>query len=450
MKIHIKELYANSSSRSKDAVKNIAISFLARGLSMVSSLLLVPVTINYVNPTQYGIWLTLYSIIGWILLFDFGLGNGLRNKFAEAKAQGDMELASQYVSTTYFTLGVIMAVLFMLISIANIFIDWTLVLKVDTSYADELRRVFSVVTLFFCISLVVNLFSSLLTADQKPGLSAMLGAAGQFFSLVVVYILTLTTKGSLYNLALYYSGIQPLVVLLVSMIAFRYSRYTIFSPRLSSFRKKLVKSVMGLGMHFFIICICMIFIFQVMNIIISRELGPDAVTEYNIAFKYFNILTTLILLIITPFWSAFTDAYHKRDYKWMTNSVKKLEIVWLFSILAALVMVVFANIFYDIWVGDNVKVHLSTTISIAIYITLFNLGQVYMYMINGVGTIMIQLIIYLIFALIAWPLMVLSCRWLGLPGIVIIPSIVVVLQAVCGKIQVGRIMSDRASGLWGK
>lgn len=450
MKIHIKELYANSSSRSKEAVRNIMLSFIAKGVSMVCSLLLVPVTINYVNPTQYGIWLTLYSIIGWILLFDFGLGNGLRNKFAEAKAQGDMELASQYVSTTYFTLGVIMAVLFMLISIANIFIDWTLVLKVDTSYADELRRVFSVVTLFFCISLVVNLFSSLLTADQKPGLSAMLGAAGQFFSLVVVYILTLTTKGSLYNLALYYSGIQPLVVLLVSMIAFRYSRYTIFSPRLSSFRKKLVKSVMGLGMHFFIICLCMIFIFQVMNIIISRELGPDAVTEYNIAFKYFNILTTLILLIITPFWSAFTDAYHKRDYKWMTNSAKKLEIVWLFSILAALVMVVFANIFYDIWVGDNVKVHLSTTISIAIYITLFNLGQVYMYMINGVGTIMIQLIIYLIFALIAWPLMVLSCRWLGLPGIVIIPSIVVVLQAVCGKIQIKKIINNQAIGLWGK
>jgi hypothetical protein len=71
-----------------------------------------------------------------------------------------------------------------------------------------------------------------------------------------------------------------------------------------------------------------------------------------------------------------------------------------------------------------------------------------MYMVNGIGTVAIQLIIYLTFALIAWPLMVLSCKWYGLPGIVIIPSIVVLLQALFGKIQIGRIISESATGLW--
>ena len=203
-------------------------------------------------------------------------------------------------------------------------------------------------------------------------------------------------------------------------------------------------------MKFFVICLSMIFIFQVMNIIISRELGPDAVTEYNIAFKYFNILTTVILIVVTPFWSAFTDAYQKKDYQWMTDSMKKLETVWILSAVAALVMILVANPFYGMWVGDEVHIHLSTTVSIAIYISLFNLGQIYMYMINGVGTVAIQLIIYLIFALIAWPLMVFSCRWYGLPGIVIIPSIVVLLQALFGKIQIGKIISESAIGLWRK
>ena len=113
-------------------------------------------------------------------------------------------------------------------------------------------------------------------------------------------------------------------------------------------------------------------------------------------------------------------------------------------------MIALAKAFYDIWIGDEVYVHLSTTISIAIYVSLFNLGQIYMYMINGIGTVRIQLLIFLGFALIAWPLMVLSCRWFGLPGIVIIPSVVVVLQAICGKIQIGKIVSGTATGLWGK
>ena len=211
-----------------------------------------------------------------------------------------------------------------------------------------------------------------------------------------------------------------------------------------------MSSVTKLGIKFFVICLSMIFIFQVMNIIISRELGPDAVTEYNIAFKYFNILTTIIMIVITPFWSAFTDAYHKKDYLWMTGSMKKLETIWLLSIVAALVMVLLANPFYGIWVGDDVQIHLTTTISIAIYVSLFNLGQIYMYLVNGIGTVMIQLIIYLSFALIAWPLMILSCRWLGLPGIVIIPSVVVLLQAVCGRVQIGKIMNNCATGIWRK
>lgn len=205
---------------------------------------------------------------------------------------------------------------------------------------------------------------------------------------------------------------------------------------------------MGLGIKFFVICLSMIFIFQVMNVIISRELGPDAVTEYNIAFKYFNILTILILIIVTPFWSAFTDAYQKKDYQWMTSSMKKLETVWLLSILAVLVMVVLANPFYDIWIGENIHIQMVTTVSIAIFVSLFNLSQIYMFMINGIGTVMLQLLIYLAFALVAWPLMALCCRWLGLPGIVVIPSIVALLEAVCGRIQIWRIINKRAAGLW--
>ena len=450
MNLHLGEIYANSSGRSKEAARNIVISFVARGVSMVCSLLIVPVTINYVNPTRYGIWLTLSSIIGWILLFDFGLGNGLRNKFAEARAKGDTELARQYVSTTYLTLGAIMLALFAIVFIANLFVNWSSVLNVDISYAEELKQVFVIVALFFCTSLVVNLFSTILTADQKPGLSAVLGSAGQLFSLLVIYILTLTTEGSLFNMALYYSEVPMLVMLMASIYGFYFTRYKVYSPHFRLVRKDLVKNVTTMGIKFFIICISMIFIFQVMNIIISRELGPDAVTEYNVAFKYFNILTTFVLIIVTPFWSAFTDAFHKKDYQWMTGSVKRLERVWLLSTLAALVMIALAKAFYDIWIGDEVYVHLSTTISIAIYVSLFNLGQIYMYMINGIGTVRIQLLIFLGFALIAWPLMVLSCRWFGLPGIVIIPSVVVVLQAICGKIQIGKIVSGTATGLWGK
>ena len=80
---------------------NVIFSSLYKGISILLSLWLVPLTLHYLNPTKYGIWLTLTSIIAWFGFFDVGLGNGLRNKLAEARAKKDYSLARTYVSTTY-------------------------------------------------------------------------------------------------------------------------------------------------------------------------------------------------------------------------------------------------------------------------------------------------------------------------------------------------------------
>ena len=193
----IMDRYSNSSGRSKEIVRNIMISFVARGISGICSLLVIPLTINYVNPTQYGIWLTLSSIIGWVSFFDLGIGNGLRNKFAEAKTKGDMELARQYLSTTYLFLSIIVFLLLIIVGVSNQFLSWPSLLNVETFYLQELRDVCTIVSFFFCINLVVRLFLTILTADQKPGLADILNAVGHIVSLIVIYILTITTEGSL-------------------------------------------------------------------------------------------------------------------------------------------------------------------------------------------------------------------------------------------------------------
>lgn len=90
----------NYSKRTNKALFNIASSFVIKGASILLSLLLVPITLDYLNPYEYGIWLTLSSVLMWINYFDIGLGNGLRNKLSEALAVGDDNLARIYVSTS--------------------------------------------------------------------------------------------------------------------------------------------------------------------------------------------------------------------------------------------------------------------------------------------------------------------------------------------------------------
>ena len=442
--------YKQSGDRSKKSIINILLSFGAKGIAIVTQLMIVPLTINYVNPTQYGIWLTLSSIIAWIGFFDLGFGNGMRNKVAEAKAKGDIELAKQYVSATYYAVGLIVLGLFIAVEALNAFLNWSVILKVDPSYQGELQKVFAILTAFFCLSMVVKLFKSLLSADQQPGIASWIDVIGNVISLGVVFLLTKVSEGSLLRLATYYSGIPALTVLVVSAFSFKFTSYRQYAPSLKSVRKSLIKDILNVGIQFFVIYLCMLAIFQVINVVITRELGPDAVTEYNIAHKYFNIAYSVMIIILSPFWSAFTDAYHKQDYLWMQKVKKLLEITWLCELLVVVVMILIAPWFFKIWIGNSVSVSVALSICMALFVLVQSIGSVYMYLINGIGTIRIQLIVYVVFALISWPLMQFSCRQFGLVGILLAPSLVYIAQAVLGKIQIEKVLNKTSSGIWNK
>lgn len=446
----IKKKINSKSERSRDVIINIFLSLAMKGATILSSLLIVPLTINYVNPNQYGIWLTLSSIIGWVAFFDLGLGNGFRNKFAEAKAQNNILLARELLSTTYFAIGTIVLFVNIIAIIANFYIDWTDILKVSHTYKDELQKMFFIVCTFTCINMVANVFTSLLSADQKNGYASVITAIGQYISLIVIYILTLTTKGSLLNLAIFYSSIPCMVMITASILMFNFSSYKRYKPSFKLIKISHIRSILQLGSQFFIIYLCLIAIFQVINIVISREIGPMGVTQYNIANRYFNIIYMLITIIITPFWSAFTDAYTKKDYAWMKSMVSKIEKCWLIFIGIGTLMLLMSSFFYKLWIGESVSMPIQISIAMLFLVLSQSFGNIYTLMINGTGKIRIQLITYIIFAILSWPLFTISSRYLGLSGIIAIPTLVYLIQGILGKIQIKKIIKRTDNGLWSK
>ncbi|BDB54715.1 O-antigen export protein [Flavobacterium ammoniigenes] len=439
-----------SEGRSQEVVRNILLSLGTKGISIITSLLIVPLTINYVNPSQYGIWLTLSSIVAWISYFDLGIGNGFRNRFTEAQTKGDVKLAREYVSTTYFAVTCIVSAIFISVMIANRYISWDTLLKVDFIYRAELKRVFTIIGAFFCLNMVVRLFGTLLTADQKPGVASIINCVGDVFSLAVVFVLTKVSDGSLTSLALYYTGVSFLVMLVSSLYAFVFTSYRKYAPNPAFIRPKLIKNILSLGVQFFIISISMLVLFQVINIIISREIGPEAVTQYNITFKYYNILHMIMTIIIVPFWSAFTDAFFKDDFNWMRNTVRKLEICWYVEIGFGIIMLFIGPFFFKLWVGDSVSVDTKLSIAMLIYAVVQSIGAIYMNILNGLGKIRIQLIIYCLFAVVAWPMLVMTCRKFGLQGVLILPSALFIFQAILGKVQVNKLINKSANGIWNK
>ena len=181
--------------------KNIAGSLVLKCISILISLQVVPLTINYINPTKYGIWLTLSSIIAWLSYFDLGFAHGFRNRFAEAKAKGDIKLAREYISTTYAVLFLLFSFILLVALIVNCFLNWSNILNIAPIYNDELHLVFGLLACFFCLNIVASVFTTMLMADQKPALASLIQTGGQTFAFISIYILTKTTSGSLSALA---------------------------------------------------------------------------------------------------------------------------------------------------------------------------------------------------------------------------------------------------------
>lgn len=138
MKRNIFVFFTKGNERSVNVKKNIVLMILIKGCSILLSLLLVPLTLDYVDNECYGVWLALSSMVVWISFFDIGINNGLRNKLTAALAHNDYNLGRKYVSTTYAILFLIFMPLMCLLLLAAPFVDWYSLLNINQSNVEGL------------------------------------------------------------------------------------------------------------------------------------------------------------------------------------------------------------------------------------------------------------------------------------------------------------------------
>jgi len=437
--------------RSQNIKKNILYSVLIKGGSIVISFLLVPLTLGYLGAVDYGIWLTLSSVVAWFGFFDIGLGNGLRNKFAEALALGNKELARSYVSTTYFGLTVIFGILWLIFIVVSFFIDWNAIFNAPPDQSQNLQVLIVYVFSLFLIRFVLKLLSVIIIADQRPAISNTFDPLSNVISLIVIYFLTITTKGSLMYLGMAVTA-SPVVVLGVASIYFFGRDYRDYRPSVSYVRMSQLKELTGLGFRFFIIQIAVLVIFSTDNMIIAQVLGPEQVTPYNIAFKYFNSVTMAFAIIMTPLWSAYTHAYTKNDIPWIRNITRKLTRFWLLILATVILMIVVSGPFYSIWVGDQIKIPFLITLFMGVFILISTWNNVYVYFINGTGKIRLQLYSSVISAAVNIPVSIYFARdlKLGAAGVIIATCICLFPGTILAPIQYFKILNKTAGGIWAK
>lgn len=448
-KIHNQIGGLKGTSRSAKVKKNILGSFGVKGISIIISLVLVPLTIGYVSSELYGIWLTLVTVISWVHLFDFGFGHGARNKIAESVSLGNWEKARQYVSTSYFYFTLLFVPIAAILFFVCKYVNWISLLNVDAKYQELIIQVMRIVIVFFCISFIVNIQNTVLRALQLNALGSAFSAIGQVLVLIVTYILTITTEPSLVYLAFAISGCPILVNLVCTFWLFGH-KYKQLRPSIKYIDTSLVKDVLNLGLKFFVIQIAGLVLYQTMNIIISHVAGPEAVTEYNVVYKYLSIPMMASSMMVDPFWSAFTEAYSIKDYGWMQRSYSKLLRFFILALLLVVLLALVYPIAFKLWLGDKVIIHTTMILIVSAYVVVMIWQNIHSALINGMGRITLSVICSFAIAIINIPLSLYLGGSMGAQGVVLSVGGLNLTVAGLYYIQVRKLIYNRANGIWGK
>jgi len=447
----VKKILNNGHDRSVKARKNILISFFIKGISIVIGFIFVPLLINYLGTVEYGIWITLTSVISWVSYFDIGLGNGLRNRFAESLAKGEHALARIYVSTTYAALSLIFGIFFLVFLLVSPLIDWSIALNAPKEMARELDILILITVGFFLLRFILKLINIIIVADQRPAVSNTFEPLGNAVSLIGIILLLHFTRPSLINLGLVL-GVAPVLVLLLVTFYFFNQEYKIYKPSFKFVNFHYFKDLAGLGFQFFIIQVTIVIILSTNNIIITQIVGPEAVTSYNVAFRYFGLISMGFAIIANTYWSAFTEAYIKDDIPWIRKITKAMIKIFMMIVVALFLMLFISDQFYKLWVGTKVHVPFSLSLYSALFVLISVWVSIFTYFINGTGKIKVQLYTTVISAIISIPISIFLALTLkmGASGVVLGSCLAYIPLAIISPIQYRKIITKRDQGLWGR
>ncbi|RIV23419.1 hypothetical protein DYU11_10470 [Fibrisoma montanum] len=431
--------------------RNIIASVFLKGAGVLISFIMVPLTISYVNVQNFGIWMTISSITLWFGIIDVGFGNGLRNQLVVNFAQNDFDVAKRSLSTLYFILILSAIFLSCLCGILTNFINWVELFHIDKSEQPIIQHVILIVLTSFSIQIALKPINSVLLADQRSSMTSWILLSGNLLALFCVFVAVRFTSGSLLTLA-YIQSCTPVISLVIANVWLFSTKYKHIAPSLSAVRLRNSKSLFGTGGQFLFLQISSVLMFSSGNIVVSYFLGSDQVTVYTVANRYFGVIPLLYGIIITPYWSAFTDAYAKQDKVWIINTMRKLNQFTLLVLVSVVSLLFFANKAYGYWVGEKIYIPFLLSISFACYVVSYTALGNYNYFINGIGKIRV-LLLASIFGLILYiPLNYIFIKYLnlGISGVVWVSTLWNLILILLCRTQYKKIINDTASGLWNK
>jgi O-antigen/teichoic acid export membrane protein len=296
-------------------IKSIVGSSLLKLSSSVITFVTIPILIDTLGTEQYGVWVTVSTLIVWITLFDLGSGITLKNKLAEASATNGS--VQELIAGTIQFYGIITTALLLIFAgslfFFQVFIDHTLLALC--------------IYLPVIVSFPLTLGAFMLQGMKKFNQASFIQFTQPFLWLIAILLFKYgVIKVQLATLGLFYGLIFGVVNLIVFIFAAKYVKFK-FRLLLDTGHLASSKKSLQTGLKFFVLQVSSLLLYSIGNILIYDHLSLHNVAQYDTINKVFALGITVFNIIITVYWAEISQAKALKD-KGRLLKIRKQLLLW--------------------------------------------------------------------------------------------------------------------------
>ena len=429
-------------SRTSNIIKQIKLSLVFKLLAFVFFYMTVSLQLKILGTELYGVWATLLSIVTWIVFFDLGIGNGLKNYLTKAISSDNIVEAKNYIATGYVTVMVISFIFFaVILLLANIY-NLNEVFNTNVLSESQLKKAVILLFLFICIHFILGFVKQFIFAVQKNSLNDMEQCLFFFILFCGLWTLSFSKTANIFDIIIIYGG--ALIIGKVVLTLLFFYLYKTLIPSFNCIKKSIIFKLINLGGVFFVLQLVSMFILLSDRFILTQLIGPKSVTEYDLIYRMLSVFLVLHSIINAPMWSAYTEAYSKSEFQWIKKSIFKMNSLVLFFIPCSIIVYIFHEDILFLWLGKDFKASENLVASMCLLVLILSWCNNYAFFLNAINRLKVQLCSLLFGAIIKIPLAYyfVSVLELGVSGVVYSTIVALSFFAIAGPIEYKLIMRN--------
>lgn len=385
-------LEGRSAERYRRVAWSTVLSTVARVVGMATSFISVPLVITYLSKEQYGMWLTMSSLVSALGPLDLGIGLGLLTVVSDAYGKDDREGARRAISTAGAMLTLISTLAVVVFGVLYFVIPWAHVFNVTTPTAvSEAGPAAAVLFGAFALGLPLGIVAQVQLAHQSGYISSAWAIAGNLGSFVVLLAM------------IYFQASLPVLLVgltCVSLVTAAMNGYFLFRrqspwlmPRLHDVDLRAARPLLKTGSFFVVLQLAGLAAYQLDNFVIAQILGAAAVPEYAVPSKLFVLAPTLLSFVLMPLWPAYRESMARGDVAWVKRTLRRsILLAGAVNIPSTLFLIVAGPWIIQVWAHGQIHPTTLLLVGLGTWTIMNTLNGPFAMLLNGANIVGFQAI----------------------------------------------------------